>query len=38
MVAAAVTSVLQFFIAEARFGVSNDQALQRADTWKNQQY
>jgi hypothetical protein len=37
MVIAAVTAVLQFFLAEARFGASNDQALQRADIWKNQQ-
>jgi hypothetical protein len=37
MVIAAVTAVLQFFLAEARFGASNDQALRQAGTWKNQQ-
>jgi len=36
-VATAVTGVLQFILAEARFGASIEQALERAETWKNQQ-
>jgi len=36
-VAVAVTGVLQLLPAKARFGASIEQALERAETWKNQQ-